>query len=231
MSIRRVNYIWAMVEKSLHDATKMWYSRPGDILEAPVDGYIIDIVRGDLLIEIQTGNFSAIRRKLSRLIREHSVRLVHPVSQQKWIVRLNVDGETVTSRRRSPKRGRVEDVFFELVYMPTLIRDQNLSLEVLLVHSEDVLIDDGRGSWRRRRWSIHDRRLIDVVNSRLFSEPADFRELLPTSLPDKFTTKELGEELRLRPIAAQKMVYCMRKMGTIESVGKRGRSLLYSVPR
>ncbi len=219
-----------MVEKSLHDATKTWYSRPGDILEAPVDGYIVDIVRGDLLIEIQTGNFSAIRRKLSKLIKEHPVRLVHPVSQRKWIVRLDADGETVTSRRRSPKRGRVEDVFFELVYMPTLIMNPNLSLEVLLVHSEDVLIDDGRGSWRRRRWSIHDRRLIDVVDSRLFSEPADFRELIPTSLHDKFTTKELGEELSLRPVTSQKMVYCLRKMGSIEAVGKRGRSRLYSVP-
>nr|MBC8498483.1 hypothetical protein [Candidatus Bathyarchaeota archaeon] len=138
-----------MGEKSLHDSVKLWYSREGDEIEKEVDGYVVDVVRGDLLIEVQTANFSAIRDKLRRLVRAHPVRLVHPISERKWIVRVDGDGETVLSRRRSPKRGRIEDVFYELVYVPDLLAEENMSLEVLLVHSEDVLIDDGRGSWRR----------------------------------------------------------------------------------
>lgn len=42
----------------------------------PVDGYIIDIVRGDLLIEVQTRNFSALKAKLLTLTAKCPVRLI-----------------------------------------------------------------------------------------------------------------------------------------------------------
>ncbi len=216
-----------MREWSLHAAVKEWYARPGDELEAMVDGYVVDIVRGDLLIEIQTRNFSAIRRKLTRLIRGHRIMLVHPIATRKWIVRVEADGETVLSRRLSPRRGGVEDIFLELVYMPGLLKDPNLSLEVLFVHSEDVLIDDGRGSWRRRHWSIHDRRLLDIVDRVTFESPEDLLEVLPSTLPQKFTTRDLTRESGMRSNIAQKMAYCLREMGVIEAVGKSGRALLY----
>ena len=218
-----------MRERSLHAATKNWYARPGDQMEVRVDEYVVDIVRGDLLIEIQTRNFSALRTKLRRLIRDNEVRLVHPIPQRKWIVRVDAGGENVLSRRRSPKRGRVEDVFSELVYMPRLVKDPNFSLEVLLIRSEDVWIDDGMGSWRRRHWSIHDRRLLDVVERVLFEAPEDFIGLLPSILPEKFTTKDLSETLKIRSNTAQKMAYCLREMGTINVIGKKGRALLYEL--
>jgi hypothetical protein len=44
---------------------------------------VIDIVRDDLLIEIQTRNFAAINAKLRKLTRSYEVRLVYPVVQEK----------------------------------------------------------------------------------------------------------------------------------------------------
>ena len=223
-----------MGEKSLHDSVKQWYSQPGDRMETWVDGYIVDIVRGDTLIEIQTGNFSAIKTKLENLVQRHPVRLVHPIPQTKWIVRLNSQGERI-SRRRSPRKGRVEDLFLELVYASHLMEKPNFSLETLLVHSEEELIDDGRGSWRRRRrrrrrrWSVNDRRLLDVVGRATFSAPADFKKLLPEALPEKFTTRELAEALKMRVSIAQKMTYCLRHMGVLDTIGKRGRARLYTL--
>jgi DNA-directed RNA polymerase specialized sigma24 family protein len=217
-------------ETSLHEAVKRWYAQPGDRLEAWVDGYLIDIVRGDQLIEIQTGNFSAIKAKLKNLVRRHPVRLVHTIAHTKWIVRLDTRGRRV-SRRRSPRRGRVEDLFLELVYIPHLMEEPKFSLEALMVHSEEELIDDGRGSWRRRRWSVNDRRLLDVVGRAAFSAPADLRKLLPEALPEEFTTRELAEGLRLRAGIAQKMTYCLHHMGVLDTIGKRGRARLYSLKR
>ena len=49
-------------------------SAPGDRTEQPVDGYVADLVRGDELIEIQTRNFGALKRKLSALLQNHAVR-------------------------------------------------------------------------------------------------------------------------------------------------------------
>ena len=216
------------MESSLHESLKDWYSVPGDLVEAWVDGYLVDIIRGSRLIEIQTSNFSSIKDKVKDLIRRHQVRIVHPVAEKKWIVRLNADGERV-SRRKSPRAGRAEDLFLELVYMPRMTRSSNLSLEVLLVYSEEVLIDDGKGSWRRKYWSVHDRRLLKVVGQTVFEEPSDFLDLLPEGLPAEFTTRDLAESFDLRLNLARKMAYTLRHMGSIETVGKRGRAVLYSV--
>ena len=54
-------------EKSLHSSIKQWYVTDGDRFEVKLDKYVIDLVREDSLIEIQTKNFSAIRNKLREL--------------------------------------------------------------------------------------------------------------------------------------------------------------------
>ena len=219
-----------MTEQSLHNQLKEWYTGEGAEVEATVDGYVVDVVRDGLLIEVQTGNFSAIKDKLRDLLGSHRVRLVHPVPRIKWIIRLDGDGAPV-SRRRSPKRGRVEEVFCELVYIPEICETPGFELEVVLVDAEEYLIDDGRGSWRRRRWSIHDRKLVDVVERRIFRCPKDYLDLLPEGLPQEFTARQLAKASRLRIRLAQKMVYCLRRMNVLEVSGREGRSNLYRVTR
>jgi|TARA_Y100000294_G_scaffold147239_1_gene143038 hypothetical protein len=217
-----------MGEKNLHLALKKWYSHPDDLLEAHIDGHNIDILRGDQVIEIQTANFSAIKPKLKFFLNRYSVHLVHPISEKKWIVRIDSKNKTLLSRRKSPRKGRVEDIFFELVYIPLLMKNPNFSLEVLLINSEEILVNDGLGSWRRNRWSIHNRKLLNVIEQFVFSEPTDFLSFLPSTLPEEFTTKDLAMELKLQQRIAQKMAYCLRLLGVIKIVGKRKRATLYS---
>ena len=142
--------IGTLSEKSLHAALKDWYAKPGDRFEENVDGFHIDIVRHDLLIEIQTANFSSLKRKLATLTERHRVRLVFPIALEKWIVRMGSDGITLLGRRKSPKRGLVYHLFKELVSIPELIKKRNFSVEVLLIQEEEIRHDDGRGSWRRK---------------------------------------------------------------------------------
>ena len=98
-----------MGEKSLHDAIKRWYACSDDKLETEIGEYIIDIVRGNMLIEIQTRNFSAIKTKLRNLVRHNPIRLVHPIAQKKWIIRVDIESKKVLSRRKSPKKGSCAD--------------------------------------------------------------------------------------------------------------------------
>src|SRR5262245_23712671 len=107
--------IGSLNEKSLHAALKAWCLQPGDQTEVPVEGYIIDIVRGDLLIEIQTRNFSALKAKLLKLTAQSPVRLIYPITLQEWIVKLPTNGHETPSRRKSPKRGTLFHIFEELV--------------------------------------------------------------------------------------------------------------------
>lgn len=217
-----------MTEQTLHEQLKEYYARETGDVESVLGDYRVDVIRGNLLIEIQTRSFSSIREKLGKLVKEHNVRLVHPVPYQKWVIRLDRN-ENMVSKRKSPKRGRVEEVFRELVYMPKLLADPNFELEVALVNIEEFLIDDGKGSWRRKRWSIHDKKMINLHERHLYHTPQDFLRLLPETLPAEFTTRMLAKESKLRINLAQKMVYCLRNMEVIQQTGKKGRTHLYSV--
>jgi len=223
--------IGTLGEKNVHSALKAWYARPGDELEVEVDGFHIDIVRGQLLVEIQTSNFSSQRRKLETLIEKHPLRLVFPIALEKWITRLAPDGTTRLGRRRSPKKGSIFQVFKELVSIPGLISNPRFSLEVLFIREEEFRCDDGRGSWRRKGWSISDRKLIEVVGRHIFKAPKDFLKLLPPELENPFSTLELASAIEQPHWLAQKMAYCLRHMGAIQVKGKKGNALLYSPGR
>lgn len=217
-----------MQESSLHSTLKDWYAQPNDSLEVFVDGFQIDIVRDELLIEIQTGNFRALREKLDSLLERHIVHLVHPIPLEKWIRRVTADDELV-SRRKSPKRGRVEHLFAEMVSLPELPNHPHFSFEVLLTQEEEIWRDDGRGSWRRKGWSVADRRLIDVLDSKKLTSPEDYAALIPDRLTQPFTNLELANTLGLSRRLAGQMTYCLRRMGVITIVGKRDRFNLHLV--
>ena len=216
-----------MQETSLHAVLKDWYTQEGDHQEVVVDGYKIDVISGTLLIEIQTRNFSAIKNKLDYLIKNHVVRIVYPVPLEKWIVRLPAKGHDQIFRRKSPKRGRVEDIFIELVRIPELLAHPNLSFEVLFTREEEIRCDDGKGSWRRKGVSIVDRRLIEIIEHRILDSPNDFRTLLPQNLPQLFTNRDLAINSGISVNLAAKMSYCLRAMGILSPQGKSGRAILY----
>jgi len=216
-------------EKPLHAALKEWYAQPGDRIEAAVDGFVIDIVRDGLLLEIQTGSFASIKSKLTYLAGAHRLRLVYPIAHETWIVKLESDGNGVATRRKSPRRGRPEDLFWEMVSFPGLLANPHFSLEVVLIREEEVRRYDGKRAWRRRGWVIEERRLLEVVDQRVFEEPADWQALLPETLEQSFTTEDMAATMGIRRQLAQKMAYCLREAGVIRLLGKQGRANLYEV--
>ena len=213
-------------EKPLHASLKEWYARPGDQFEVKVDGFVIDIVRDGLLLEIQTANFSSIKSKLKTLLQSHPVRLIYPIAREKWIVKQSPEDSGEVTRRKSPKRGRIEDLFGEMIRLPQLIKAPNFSLEVLMIREDEVRRHDANLNWRRRGWGTEERRLLEVVDRRLFKGLSDWQELLP-DLGESFTTRDLSDAAGIKMQIAQKMAYCLRKAGVIELAGKSGRAYLY----
>jgi hypothetical protein len=214
-------------EKPLHAALKAWCAQPGDRFEVDVDGSVIDIVRGELLVEIQTGGFSALKRKMEKLIASHTVRLVYPIAAEKWIVRLSDDGAVEQRRKKSPKHGAMTELFRELVSFPHLISHPNFSLEVLLIQEEEVRQRGLARNWRRRGWGTVERRLVQVVERRVFADPADLAALIPASLEEPFTSAGLADAIHQPRWLAQKMTYCLRSAGAIAEAGKQGKATRY----
>jgi hypothetical protein len=218
--------IGTLNEGALHAQLKAWYRRPRDRVEEKVDGYVVDLVRGRLLIEIQTGGFAPLRRKLESLLELHRVRVVAPVALSRRIVRISDEG-VVLSSRRSPKAGRVEDVFARLVSIPALLAHDRFELEVVLTHEEEVRVFRAGRAWRRHGWVVAGRSLVSVERSVRLASPADAAALLPHALPAAFDTGELAAAAGCDRRLAQQIAYCLRHAGALETGEKRGRAALY----
>ena len=215
-------------ENALHASLKEHYAGPEARFEVEVEGFVADAVRDGVLIEIQTANFGAMRKKLGVLLPHHPVRLVHPVAVERYLLREDVTGARL-SRRRSPKKGRWEDVYLELVAFPELMREPNFTLVVALVHEEEVRMVDGVKRRRGRDWRKVERRLLEVVGERTFAEVGDLQRALPPDLPSPFTTADLASAGQLPRWLAQKMAYCLRRMHAIVAVGKQGNAIEYEL--
>ena len=218
-----------MTEYSLHSQVKSWYSILGDKIEVKVDeGYIIDVIRENMLIEIQTKNFSSIKRKLQKLLKNNRIRLVYPIAKIKWLVYLNNNGELIR-KRKSPKKGQIVDLFYELVFLSELVEDKNFSFEILLIEEVEERCNDRRGSWRRRGISIKDRKLLRVFEREVFENRQSYHRFLPFKKNEIFTNRLLSIRLGVSLRLARKISYCLRKMKLIELCCTRKKQYLFKV--
>ncbi len=213
-------------QSDLHEELKRLYCGRDGEAEVEVDGFVVDVRLPTEIIEIQTRHVGKLRRKLEKLSAGHRVRLVHPIAASKYIERVDGDGGTL-SRRRSPKRGRVEDAFREISSIADILPNPNVTIEVVLVEVTELRRDDGRGSWRRKGVSIVGRRLDGIVERYELRLAEDYLELLPGNLPEPFTNRDIVAVAGLTYRAAQSMTSSLRKMGLISITNKRGRELLY----
>lgn len=220
-------HIGTLNEGSLHAALKAEFARPGDRFEQRLDGFVIDIVRpgptGDSLIEIQTGAFRAMGRKLDRLLGEYPIHLVHPIATGTWIVR---EGQR---DRKSPKRGSLYGLFDELVSLPTILDHPHLTLEIVLSEQEAVRVPDPRARRGRGGWRTVDRRLRRIVERRVFERSTDLVALLPEDLPPVWTTADLADGASIPRRQAQAMAYCLRANELIADLGRHRDGVHYRI--
>jgi hypothetical protein len=217
------------METSLHRQLKERYAQGGGLVEQRLGRYRIDVLRPDQLVEIQLASLSAIRDKIAALLKQHDVLLVKPIIARKHLVKLKRAGGCEVSRRLSPKRGTVLDVFEELVHFTRVFPHPRLTVEVLLIEIEEWRYPGhGRRRWRRPgNYQIEDQRLVDVVGVQQFRDAANLCRLLPRRLPRPFHTGHLAEGLGTQRWIAQRMAYCLRECGAIQSVGKLRGAWLY----
>jgi hypothetical protein len=160
-------------------------------------------------------------------VERRPVRLVYPLALERWIVRQTQDGQALLGRRKSPRRGHPAHLFIELVGLPTLLSHPNFTLELLLIRDEEIRRPKPprrRGRWRPKDWTVAGRRLLEVVDRRLIAGPADCLSFLPVGLPRPFTNRDLAQALAQPAYIAEKMTYCLRRMGLVAEVGKIGRA-------
>ena len=120
MATASAPWIGTLRERPLHASLKRWYAEPGDRAEVAVDGYVIDLVRGDLLIEVQTRGL----RRRATSSRPCSPSGIASGSSPDRRRHLDRQGRRRRHRARPPPltaAWRPSDVFAELVSLAPLL--------------------------------------------------------------------------------------------------------------
>lgn len=216
--------IGTLNEGALHATLKSHYSQPGDEFEVPLDRFVIDIKRGNKLIEVQTVSFASMGRKLDHLLPDYEVLLVHPIAVSTYLDRPD------KPVRKSPKAGSIFSLFEELVSVPTLIDHPNLTIEAPLVSVTKTQIIDPKARRGRGGYRTVNRSLREILDTYRFESAADLLELIPTAdLPARFTTADLAEAAGVHRSIAQRIAYCFRPLELFTQHERTKAGFLYSL--
>lgn len=225
------------METTLHRQLKERFAGSTGQTEVRAGRYRIDVVRGNRWIEIQQSSLAAIRDKIRKLCQQsestkRKIEVVKPLITRKRLIKLDAKDGDVVSRRWSPKKGKLIDLFGELVYFTKAFPHPNLLLTVIEVEVEERRYP-GHGRRRRRRerdFQVEDIWIVDYGKSTRFCRPEDWLRLIPGRLPRQFDTADMARRLKVDRWEAQRAAYALRKIGAIVPVSKKGNAIIYSRP-
>jgi hypothetical protein len=217
------------METTLHQQLKRCYADDDSQMEVVMGKYRIDAIRDDELIEVQCASLSAIRDKCQDLLKRHQLRVVKPVVIRTRIAKVKKSGGPITSRRLSPKRGTVLDVFDELIYFTRVFPHSNLTIEVPLIHVEQVRAPAKKKRWRRRKdFKVDDVKLESIEGTIELREPADLLALIDMPAKTKsFNTADIAKATGRPRWHAQQIAYVLRKTGAIDQTSRNRTGIVY----
>lgn len=240
-----VHQINILNESALHLTLKKIYSLDETShTEVELDGKIYDIVsdKGNIT-EIQTQNLGKLLPKIMvALGKKRRVKVVYPLIITKYLETYDASG-TLISRRKSPKRHSIYDLFRELTGIYPILLEKNFSLDVVECtacerrEKKDEAVQSANGRRRfRKHWLKTDKRLEEIIKTRIFCTAADYLALLPQTLPTEFTTTDIRTALKTDKTLptstlqnANIMVWVLSRMEIIKHIGNKGRSKLYTI--
>jgi hypothetical protein len=217
------------METTLHSQLKRCYADSVENTEVVMGRYRIDAIRDDELIEVQCASLSAIRDKSKNLLKRHKLRVVKPIIFRTRIAKVNSKAGPIQSRRMSPKKGDVLELFEELIYFTRVFPHPNLILEVPMVCVEQLRMPrKSRKRWRQKDYRVADVRLESIDHTHEFHHASDLLKLIPwTKPPVSFDTADLAKAIDRPRWFAQQIAYVLRHTGAIAEVGRKRAGIVY----
>ena len=213
-------------EYRLHAQLKDRYCGNSGKTEVKIKTYFIDVVQGDTLVEIQSKNFNQIKNKLISLLQDgYNVKLVYPLIMEKWLITKTLNQEII--KRKSPKCLNVFYMFHELVSITDVLPAERFEMNVLMVTVNEYRQQIENPQRKRKKYKIVNRDLIEIKKEFKFKNLEDFLFIFPSTLPSKFSTKEIMAVLNVNYKLSAKIMYTLNKIGVIEFIGKDGNRKYY----
>ena len=196
-------------------------------------GFIADIFRDGEIIEIQTGSFYPMKKKIEFYLEKTNYRItvVHPLAAKKWVSWIDVESGAVSKRRISPKRCVASDVLPELFWLSSYLSNDRLSFKLLFLEAEEYRLLDGWGNGGKRgsnRYKLVPLELIDELG---FYAHDFAKTLMPQGVKDEFSSKDFSSHSKLK---GRKLSYSLKLLcecGAIERGEKIGRSYVYRIKK
>lgn len=220
--------IGTLGEKTLHAVVKLYIEPDEDYHEVPLEGYVADIFREGKIFEIQTANFNVLRNKLKAFLPLYKVTIVYPVAASKWIRWMDKETGEITNRRKSPKTGTPQAIFRELYKIKPFLKEENLSIRILLLDMEETRYLDGYSEDRKKGSHRMDRIPLDVVEDLLIERVEDYRMFVPPEL-ERFDANQYAKATKLTVNRARTALNVLNDLGVVSRVGKKGNRFLYEV--
>ncbi len=218
--------IGTLGEKTLHAILKYYLDENPLNHERKVGGFFADVMRDGEIFEIQTRNFSSLRKKLGYLLPEYRVTVVHPIARERRITWIDPASGELSPKRKSPKRGRLTDAIPELYRLRPYLTDPGLEIRLLLLDCDEYK----KRTPELRAWRKTERveRIpYDLVEEVTLAAPEDYRIFLPSELPPRFGSAELAAALRIPRGHAQTALLLLTDLGLVLRVGREGRAIQY----
>lgn len=221
------NGIGTLREKTIHSVLKYYYAPDPSYHEIRIGSYVADICVDGEIYEVQTRNFNTMRSKLEYFLQEHEVTIIYPVAHTKWLSWLDMETGELSPKRKSPKTGTFYQIIPELYKIKMFISNPKLHFIISLIDVEETRYLNG---WSRNKKRGSSR--MDGIPVALFDEVRidtfdDYMMFLPDTLPERFTSKDLGKAAKIPQGSAGTLLNVLLETKIIDRVGKTGNSYLY----
>lgn len=225
------NGIGTLGEKGIHRTLKYFYEPDESCHEINIGGYVADIVNENGIIEIQSGSFGSMKKKLAEFLECSPVTIVYPCAVSKCLIMLDPDTGEVLYKRRSPKKSGIYDVIGELWSISDFLENERLEIRVVMVGTEEIREQRERVTRGRRRrkknYTVLEKYPTSFLGEIILGERYDYRCFLPEELPEEFTTADMRRLTGMDSLTVSSTVNLLRKIGVVERIGKKGNSYIY----
>ncbi len=219
--------IGTLSERALHRILKLAIEPNEAFHEQKVLGSVADIQNEQGITEIQTRAFEKMRPKLIKLLPHYPVTLVYPIAREKRLHWIDPVTKEISEPRKSPKKGKAADAFFELYKIRSLLSHENLTVKLLLLDMEEYRYRSGTGRGRRGMERV-ERIPTRFVEEITLARREDYRIFLPEELPKEFTAKQYARAIGEKPRYAYLGLRILKdEFGLVSHVRTEGREYVY----
>ena len=234
--IKEENVIGIQKEKILHKTLKYYICNDETKHEIKIkksnSGILYaDIYDNEMIYEIQTRGFDKLRDKLSEFLIEHKVTIVHPIAHKKNIYKVYETGE-ITGPTKSPKIGKVFEVFKELYKIKSYLKNPNLSLKIILIDMDEYRYVVEKKHTRSSGYIREKQIPKNIYHIYDFKNKSDYITLLKDlNLEENFTSLDLKKASKINKTLATVTLNILTHLEVVERIGKKGNNYIYQIKK